>query len=294
MHKDDAKQPSLAPFGTEALAATLTVSRERKKSGPAWQYHPRSDHHSKVACLLMALDLLIASEVLRADVFAGRVACGINHVMTDHTSKRKKAFDLVFHRSARQETETPRQTFRGLLSLYGVVLTPDQRAVVNQLPDIPVRNVAANAVYIAFEAKACMTEFGKARPRLFDELNSSHPTIHGDTEMAIAAGYVLINAAPTFVSPLRSPSGPNSGDRVISYHRQPADFESVVAKVRELPLRSYSDGVGFDAIGIVAVDCRNDGSPVQLVDAPTILKDYDYDSMITRVAHLYESRFHRV
>ena len=58
---------------------------------------------------------------------------------------------------------------------------------------------------MALEAKACMTEFGKARPRLYDELNSSHLTIHGDTNSAIAAGFALVNAAESFVSPLRNP-----------------------------------------------------------------------------------------
>jgi hypothetical protein len=59
-------------------------------------------------------------------------------------------------------------------------------------------------VPVAIEAKACMTEFRKARPLLYDELNSSHLTIHGDTNGAIAAALVIVNIATTFISPTRN------------------------------------------------------------------------------------------
>lgn len=279
--------------GPNALVATLTVPRQRRKNGPLWQYHSRSDHHSKVMCLLMAIDLLLESESLRRAVQAGKVAIGINHVMQDYESKRKKAFDLVLHRPAAQDVALPRTTFRKLLLDYGVVLTPEQQRLVDELPDIPVRDVVANGVYVAFEAKAAMTEFGKARPRLYDELNSSHPTIHGDCEDAIAAGCVMVNVADTFISPLRNPQGPSAGATHVSAHKQPSSFESVVEKIAELPRRSRKSKEGFDAIGVIAVECRNDGSDVQLIDAPDVLENFDYGAMIKRVAYLLETRFRR-
>jgi len=280
-------------FGPATLAATLSVPRQRKKGGPAWQYHSRSDHHSKVICLIMALDLLLESEILRDDVNNGRVACGINHVMKDYESKREKAFDLVFHRPDPHDTGLPKSTFKSLLKLYGVVLTAEQQRMLDSLPDIPVRDVPAKHVFIAFEAKACMTEFGKARPRLFDELNSSHPTIHGDSENAIAAGCVMVNVADTFISPLRNKDGMDSVPLDVSRHKQPQSFKSVVEKMHELPLRSRTNKEGFDALGIVGVECHNDGTEVKVVDAPDVLKNYEYEEMISRVAHLYESRVRR-
>lgn len=278
-------------LGESALVATLSVPRQRKKGGPDWQYHPRSDHHSKVSCLLMALDLMIASRVLREAIASGKVACGINHVMMDHKKKLKKAFDLVFHRPAEGVEVQVRQTFKSLLKLYGVALTAAQQAQVDKLPDIPVHPVAANSVYIAFEAKACMTEYGKARPRLYAELSSSYPIVHGDSENAIAAAFVLVNASKTFVSPLRNPAGASGA--VVTHHNQPHDWHSVIDKVRDLQLRSAIREEGFDAVGIVAINLPNDHTAATLVDDPAALQNYQYDQMIDRVAYLYEARFPR-
>lgn len=292
-------------LGPSALAATLSVPRQRAKGGPSWQYHSRSDHHSKVTCLLMQLDLMLVSPTLASDVAAGKVACGINHVMEDHSSRRRKSFDLVLHRPNVLDRSLPATTFKRLIHDYGIVLTTAQAELVAGLPDIPVRHVLANGVYVAWEAKAIMTEYGKARPRLFDELNSAHLTIHGDTESAIAAGLVMVNTADTFVSPIRNPLGPNQPipDLKVSKHKQPADLVSVLRKVNELPRRPGPTS-GFDALGLIAIECHNDNSPVRLVEAgelrPTIetdpyelLTQFDYGKMIGRVAHLYETRFHR-
>jgi hypothetical protein len=273
----------------KVLARTLSVPRQRKKGGPSWQYHSRSDHHSKVPCVLMALDFMLTSQVLCDAIKAGRVAVGINHVMVENSRNRKKAFDLVLHRADPRDVTPPQFTFKGLMKTYGIELMPDEQQLVSTLPDIPVKKVAAHAVYTAFEAKACMTEHGKARPRLFDELNSSHLTIHGDTIEAIAVGLVLINAAPTFISPGLNPDGPISPKR-ITHHKQPESYRSVISKIHELPMRRDRDE-GFDELGIVVVECRNDGSPIALVDATAEVKGRDYDRMITRVAHRFESAF---
>jgi hypothetical protein len=119
-----------------------------------------------------------------------------------------------------------------------------------------------STVLMAMEAKACMTEFNKARPRLYDELNSSHLTIHGDTNSAIAAGFALINSAETFVSPIRNPWPMNSHPAVVSRHRQPEAHKSVAAKLAESPRRSQAGDEGFDALAIGVINCANDGSPV--------------------------------
>ena len=133
-----------------------------------------------------------------------------------------------------------------------------------------------------------MTAHIKALPRLFDELNSSQQTVHGATHEAIAAGFVMINAAPEFVSP---PEG------LRNVHKQPHALERTLEKVRELPRRSRADEDGYDALGIVVVSCRNDGSVVELVERPPAPQPSDidhYDRMIDRLATLYAARFKEI
>jgi hypothetical protein len=146
-------------------------------------------------------------------------------------------------------------------------------------------------VHCAVEAKACMTEHGKARPRLYDELNSSHQTIHGSGDMVIAVGFAMVNIAEEFCSPSRARGQ-------ISKHRQPDATAGVIEKLKELPRRSTVGQEGFDAMAIAVVDCRNDGhTPVRIVEkapAPPPGDIFHYDSMIRRVAQIYESRFPRL
>ena len=119
---------------------------------------------------------------------------------------------------------------------------------------------------MALEAKACMTAHNKSEPRLYDELNSSQQTIHGAADQAIAVGLAMVNIADTFISPGRQKGGV---DPVVTQHNQPAVTESVIEKLRELPRRTATGTEGFDALGIIVVDLRNDGSPVRVRTART-------------------------
>ena len=65
----------------------------------------------------------------------------------------------------------------------------------------PLRRAPVGAVLIALEAKACMTAHQRALPRLYDELNSSHLTVHGANDQATAAGFAMINIADRYRSP---------------------------------------------------------------------------------------------
>ncbi len=42
-------------YGPEILARYLSTPGDPDKHGNAWQYHPRSDRHSKVGCWGVAL-----------------------------------------------------------------------------------------------------------------------------------------------------------------------------------------------------------------------------------------------
>ena len=52
--------------GPKILADSLTARHEEDTYGNSWQYHPRSDYHSKIACWGILFDLLVCSDLLRA------------------------------------------------------------------------------------------------------------------------------------------------------------------------------------------------------------------------------------
>jgi hypothetical protein len=84
-------------FGPEILVRTLSKATRVDRFGNRWQYHSRSDHHSKVACWGIVFDLLHNSPLLKRHVEEGRVYFGINHEMRDFVHDRKKNLDLAKH-----------------------------------------------------------------------------------------------------------------------------------------------------------------------------------------------------
>jgi len=282
-------------FGPQILARSMSVAVSTGASRELWQYHPRGDRHSKIACWGVLFDAMRHSAVLRRHIEAGEVAFGINHEMRDFRVNKKKNLDLVLCKPA-ASAKAKNEDFGSLVARYGIHLSSAESEELARLPQL--RQGRVGAVSIALEAKACMTAHTKAKPRLFDELNSSHQTIHGSSSTAIAAGFVMVNFASEFVSPGRSGYCPHCQHRVapVTQHRQPKDAADVISKIRELPRRSNTAMEGFDAVTIVGVDCRNDGSPVELVTeapAPQPGDIFSYESFVHRIVDLYESRFPR-
>ena len=284
--------------GPDILARTMSKARQLKKSDPCpWQYHPRSDHHSKVACWGVLFDLLLSSELLREHVVAEKVAFGINHKMVDHTNARPKNLDLVICRPeiGTRGPRKKRPNFAALADTIGLALSDDDRVALNALPLLDQRPVGS--VLMALEAKAAMTEFGKARPRLYDELASSHIVVHGDTDSAIAVGFAMINGSDSFISPTKNPCIAYGAPMQTSKHDQPTQLRLTIEKVRSLPRREAPGKAGFDAIAAVAVQCGNDGTtPVTIISDPALgaVPPQDvlhYNTMINRVVGIYNDRF---
>ncbi|MEO5957985.1 MAG: hypothetical protein ABIZ49_11805, partial [Opitutaceae bacterium] len=243
---------------------------------------------SKVACWAILFDLLQTCSLLRDHVAAGKVAFGINHEMRDFKQDRKKNLDLVLCGSYGERSKT---SFGDYGKQCGVVLDSVEKKALDALPEL--RRAPVANVHVALEAKACMTEHGKALPRLHDELASSHQTIHGDTGSAIAAGFVMINCAETFVSPDRNRKRVRNDKFVVNQHKQPFVAEKTLAMVMKIPRRSDEKENGFDAVGIAMVRCANNGSPVILdpvanAALPDIVR---YASFIRRISHLYSTKF---
>jgi len=82
-------------YGPSILVRTLSSAGRRDRFNNHWQYHSRSDHHSKVACWGVVFDLMATTPLLRRHVAVGAVCFGINHEMRDFVHDRKKNLDLV-------------------------------------------------------------------------------------------------------------------------------------------------------------------------------------------------------
>jgi hypothetical protein len=287
--------------GPKIIARTLSVPSRPDQYGNVWQYHPRSDRHSKVACWAVLFDLLQSSGLLREHVTSGKVTFGINRTLNDWATGKKKNLDLVVARTPGPAGDAVSKAFdlKELAEDYGLVLSYEEREILAQLP-VAAGGRAGATVLIALEAKACMTEHVKARPRLHDELDSSHSTIHGDNPNALAVGFVMINNARTFISPDRNRYELSAGHPpTVSLHTQPHATEQVFQKIREIRRRPGpgSNREGFDAIGVVVIDAANDGSAITVVTeppAPSPTSEYNYAQMIGRAGHLYDSNFGNV
>ncbi len=282
--------------GPTLLVAALSRATIADKFGNVWQYHSRSDRHSKVACWGVAFDLLLTSAVLREHAARGAVVLGVNQQMTDFATGRRKDLDLVVARPAAPPAPDG-PTFTQLAERWRIPLDEEQRWALDALPPLAVGVVNAGAVLVALEAKATMTAHIRSLPRLYDELSSSHLCVHGASSRALAIGLVLVNAADEFLSPGLNQHDLHAKQPVVSRHRQAADLQRTIAKVREVNRRSSSAGHGFDGIGIVVVDMRYDGTPVTLVTPPPAPQQGDadhYDSMIVRTANEYDAAFRHI
>lgn len=281
-------------WGPEIIRATLSRTRAFGPSSGRWQYHPRSDHHSKVTAVAVMIDLLRESEDLRRDVERGAVGFGVNPVLTD-TTNRKKTLDMMF---ARPDDATPLSSPRTLADLvdeHGVDLSPGQRSGLARLPTI--RECRVKQALVVLENKACMTAHSKAAPRLRNELEGARDAIIASDPVTIAGAFVLVNAASTFVSPTyRDNAEREPNARRASVHKQPADTRRAIERLESLPLRRRADEIGYDVLAVLTLAAANDGTPWTLVEDPAFGSPrpsdiWHYTRAVQRLGVLYRQRF---
>lgn len=234
-----------------------------RRLGHVYRYHPRSNRHSIVLCEYLLEDLLECCDVLRDQAWKGVVAYGIDlkHVWED--SNKAKTIDLALG-------------------------TPEVPLGENVGKIAKVKSLAQ--VFLACEAKSCMTEHGKSQPRIFDELSSSHEIVHRGRLEAIAAGIATVNIAAKFASPLRQTSAKKIH---FSSHSQPRVTTDMIQHLRGLPLRERMEDAGFDAYCTIVVDCDNvhHASLWTAAPAPQPGDRDHYDTFLERISRFYRERF---
>ena len=237
-----------------------------RRFGHVYRYHSRSDAHSVSLCKEILADILQRSPLLRDQAAVGKIVYGINVKVTAPASGKTKTLDLAI----------------GL---------PIGTCVPGFVKGAPISEGPIREVLFSCEAKTVMTEHGKSKPRVYDELSSSHEIIHQGWPRAIATGITIVNIAPCFASPLRQTT---KEKLVITQHKQPEAATAMVRHLRGLPQRSRLGQVGFDAYATLVVQCDNVDREVMLWSTPPAPQpgevDY-YESFLDRITASYAERF---
>jgi len=273
--------------GPDIIARTMSVATTRGalRGGAAWQYHSRSDHHSKLACWALMFDLLLGCDVLRKAAADGRIAFAVNHVMVGPINK---TLDMVVTIADPKRAKTDEATFASMADELGVRLADDDRAALRQLPSIRVehRNEIAEVV-IAVEAKACMTEHVESIPRLHAEILATGYLARRAAPHCMIVSFTLVNAAEMFRSPDTSAK--------LTQHKQPVDALRVVEMISHaVPRVEELGGYGYDAIGVTVIECRNDGSPVSVATSKAFSRTRShvhYDHMVRSICSEFRHRY---
>lgn len=249
----------------ENFAAWMSthIANDRQHGRTVYRYHPRSDYHSRALCQLILADLLAACPVLAAHARMGSVVGGVNAKVT-FSNGNSKTLDLAI----------------------GLPVSPGRAPVA----PLVIEMAPIGQLRISIEAKQCMTEHSKTKPRLFDELSSSHEIVHRGVSSAIACGIVVVNIAERYASPTRQIA---TGDVLFTQHAQPAAARSIVEHLRRLERRENIGDAGFDAFSTIVTDCDNTGGCAlhESDPAPQPGELDHYRSFIDHMSRAYAARF---
>lgn len=237
-------------------------------------YHPRSDAHSNALCLAIVDDLLAHCPAIAERARAGEIVARLNH--TVKVNYQDWNIDLAV--GPPPGTPTP----------------PSNGSITFETPA---------TIELALEAKAIMTEHGKARRNRLRDLQAFHGYAHSYNEKTIAVGTVAVNVSRVFWSPTRSTDDITEHDNIGTLGK------STVELFRGLPLRhTPAEGPGFEAVSLLVVDLDNlrknpalpYGAPrpqapklVTGTPAPQTGDPMHYATMIHRIRAAYEARWHR-
>jgi hypothetical protein len=222
-------------------------------------YHPRSDKHSNVLAQAIVDDLVKFCPKIRERAAAGELVYDLNFTLRAGTADWN--VDLV--------------------------LGPPQLGTQPPSASTLILRQSPSNVQIAIELKAVMTEHRKAVKNRKRDLEAHHEHVHNYNQAAIAGGVLIINAAPTFKSPLRP---------AITVHKTPEKLIThCVNEFRSVAVRGGQTGYGLEAkcALVVSVDNVNLASACYVTTAPPIPvgDPLHYDSFIRTLCEFYTRRF---
>lgn len=221
-------------------------------------YHPRSNKHSNALAIAIADDLVANCRVMKRRAAAGRFVFDLNFNLMHQTSTWN--VDLVLG-APPPGTAAP--------------------------TDRPIHMMRPSTVQVAIEIKSVMTEHRKTVKNRKRDLEAHHEHTHNYSRRTIAGGVMVVNAAPTFKSPLRGqPTRHNDPSALVDH---------CVNEMRNVAIRSGPSGHGLDASTALVLSMDNVDLEattfVEAAPAPTVGDPLHYDSFIQRVCDSYGSRF---
>ena len=223
-------------------------------------YHPRSNKHSNALAEAIARDLVAYCPELRRKAAAGDIVYDLNFTLRAGTADWN--VDLVL----------------GPPALADEPLPADEECILRKCPA---------TVQIAIEIKSVMTEHRKAVKNRKRDLEAHHEHVHHYNASAIAGGVLVVNAAPTFRSPLRNEP---------TTHRNPFQLvEHCIAELRSVATRGGRTGYGLEARCAIVVNMDNirneEAGYVTGAPAPSLGDPLHYDGFIRTLGDHYSRRF---
>jgi len=221
-------------------------------------YHPRSNKHSDALAEAIVHDLVATCPPIAERAAAGQLVYALN-------------FHLLYSNS---EWNTD----------LAIGIPPPGTA-----PPVEgsIRRAPPSTVQIAIELKSVMTEHRKAVKNRKRDFEAHHGHVHSYSPGAIAGGVMVVNASPTFKSPLRTEVTDHRDVRALVIH--------CLREMRNVNMRSSGTGEGLDAKAAVVVAMDNidpaSTSYVTSAPAPPVGDPMHYDAFLQRLCSQFSSRF---
>jgi hypothetical protein len=223
-------------------------------------YHPRSDKHSNALGAAIIDDLLATCSLISQRAASGDLVYNVNFDL--HYGTAQWNVDLVLG---------PPPPSTGL---------PMGQRILKAPP---------STVQIAIEFKAVMTEHRKAIKNRKRDMEAHHEHVHNYNPQAIAGGVIVINASPTFRSPLRAPGA------ITTHTKIGEKVQHCMNEIRAVSVRGGPTGYGLDAKTAIVLDMDNVNLPatayITKPPAPQIGDPVHYDAFIQRLCSEYRTRF---